>query len=49
MIDTRNQNYSETLSQIVELHDLVSVLEKMYLYNYHKELLTNSALAKTSL
>lgn len=28
MIDTRNQNYSETLSQIAELHDLVSVLEK---------------------
>lgn len=28
MIDTRNQNYSETLSQIEELQDLVDRLEK---------------------
>ncbi|OHA53945.1 MAG: hypothetical protein A2Z62_01330 [Candidatus Terrybacteria bacterium RIFCSPLOWO2_02_42_20] len=28
MIDTRNQNYSETLSQIAELQDLVDMLEK---------------------
>ena len=28
MIDTRDQNYSETLSQITELHDLIGVLEK---------------------
>ncbi|MEK7655063.1 MAG: hypothetical protein AAB386_00045 [Patescibacteria group bacterium] len=28
MIDTRNQNYSETLSQIAELQDLVGRLEK---------------------
>ncbi len=28
MIDTRNQNYSETLSQIAELQDLVDRLEK---------------------
>lgn len=28
MIDTKNQNYSETLSQIEELQDLVDRLEK---------------------
>lgn len=28
MIDTRNQNYSETLSQIAELQDLVDRIEK---------------------
>ena len=28
MIDTRNQNYSETLSQMAELQDLISALEK---------------------
>ena len=28
MIDTRNQNYLETLSQIAALQDLISVLEK---------------------
>ena len=28
MINTRNQNYSETLSQIAELQDLVDMLEK---------------------
>ncbi|PIR46808.1 MAG: hypothetical protein COV07_02395 [Candidatus Vogelbacteria bacterium CG10_big_fil_rev_8_21_14_0_10_45_14] len=28
MIDTRNQNYSETLLQIAKLQDLVDMLEK---------------------
>ena len=30
MIDTRNQNYSETLSQIGELYELIDKLEKNF-------------------